>query len=314
MNFKTACETLEINCEDKINNLTLEYLKKRYHKMALLNHPDKKGDTSESNEKFQKIYEAYEYLSREISSSTDDDNFENLNNMSYSNTGYINILNLFLDSLLKGKYNDFFSVLIKDIVNGYKDITLKMFEGFDKEKTFAIYNFLFKYKNILYISDDILEKIKKIILDKHEDMQIYILNPSIKDLFDNNFYKLDLEGVLYFVPLWHNELYFDNDLIENGKDSIIVKCIPELPENIIIDENNNIYVTLNINFEGSLLEEKNISFNLGDKMFNIPLSELFMKKNQTYLFKNKGISKIYENDIYNIEEKSDVIVKIIFYL
>jgi hypothetical protein len=39
------------------------------------------------------------------------------------------------------------------------------------------------------------------------------------------------------------------------------------------------------------------------------LSELYLKQEQYYIFKNMGISKI-KNDIYNISEKNDIIVKI----
>jgi hypothetical protein len=187
-----------------------------------------------------------------------------------------------------------------------------MFEGLDKKKTLRIYNFLFKYKNILYISDEIFEKVHKIILEKHKDLQIYILNPSIKDLFENNFYKLELNNILYFVPLWHNELYFDDKSVEDGKDNIIVKCIPELPDNINIDENNNIHIVLKVPFTFSLFEEKYIVFKLGEKRFDIPLDDLKIKICQTYVFKKKGISKIFENDIYNIDDKGDVVVKLHF--
>jgi hypothetical protein len=309
MDFKSACEILEIYHEGKIHDITLEFLKKRYHKMALLNHPDKRGNTSEANDKFRKINEAYNYLLREI---TELNNSDILNETDDESMGYINILNIFLDGLLKGKYNDFLSTIIKDIVNGYTDITLKMFEGLDKEKTLRIYNFLFKYKNILYISDEIFEKVHKIILEKHKDLQIYILNPSIKDLFENNFYKLELNNILYFVPLWHNELYFDDKSVEDGKDNIIVKCIPELPDNINIDENNNIHIVLKVPFTFSLFEEKYIVFKLGEKRFDIPLDDLKIKICQTYVFKKKGISKIFENDIYNIDDKGDVVVKLQF--
>jgi hypothetical protein len=315
MDFKTACEILEIDtfCQ-RANNITLEYLKKRYHKLALQNHPDKRGNTLEAKEKFQQINEAYNYLSREISNldSNLETDFCNNEEKTDGNTCYINILNLFLDSLLKGHYNDFLSSFIKDIVNGYKDITMKMFEDLDKEKTLGVYNFLFKYKNILYISDEILDKVRAIIAEKYKDVQIYVLNPSINDLFSNNVYKLDLDGELYFVPLWHNELYFDDKRVENGKDNIIVKCIPELPENISIDENNNIHILLRVSFTFSLLEQKSILFFLGEKGFTLPLEELKMQRFQTIVLRRHGISKVFENDIYNVDEKGDIIVRLLF--
>jgi len=312
MDFKTACEILEIDTTSKkSNNITIEYLKKRYHKLALQNHPDKRGNTLESKEKFQQINEAYNYLSREISNLNSEYEFM-CEEKTELNTGYMNILNLFLDGLLRGQYNDFLSAMIKDIVNGYKEITFKMFEGLDKERTLGVYNFLFKYKNILYISYDILNKVREIIAEKYKDVQIYILNPNVNDLFSNNVYKLHLDGEIYFVPLWHNELYFDDKRVENGKDNIIVKCIPDLPENISIDENNNIHILLQVSFTFSLFEQKSIVFYLGEKRFDIPLEELQIKRLQNYIFKKQGISKVFENDIYNVNEKGDIIIRLLF--
>jgi hypothetical protein len=181
----------------------------------------------------------------------------------------------------------------------------------DKEKIISIYNFLFKYKHILHISDNLLDNYKQIIIDKYKDVQIYVLNPTIKDLFDNNIYKLELNRIIYFVPLWHTELYFDDPSSELGKDNIIVKCIPDLPNNITIDENNNIFIGLDIPFDFSLLNNT-IDFKVGEKSFSVPCDHLKLKIKQNYIFKNCGISKIFENDIYNIEEKGDIIVNIHF--
>ena len=72
--YKDAFEILEIDfTSTKYEDLTLEYLKKQYRKLALKHHPDKNGNTYESNEKFKKINEAYHYLKREIKPLDDDD-------------------------------------------------------------------------------------------------------------------------------------------------------------------------------------------------------------------------------------------------
>ena len=67
MDIKLALEILEID-DTQINykNITLKYLKKKYHKLALQNHPDKNGNTIESNTKFKQINDAYHYLIKEI--------------------------------------------------------------------------------------------------------------------------------------------------------------------------------------------------------------------------------------------------------
>jgi len=295
MNIKDACETLDI----KYSKLSSEILKKQYRKLSLKYHPDKNNNSVESNEKFKLINESYLFLKNEL---------ELIGKEEDLNPGYINVLNIFIDELIKGQNKCFISSIIKDIVCGYRDISIKLFENIDKDIIIIIYNFLFKYKDILHINEVILESITRIIIEKHKDIQIYILNPKLNDLFNNNIYKLEINSNIYFVPLWHNELFFDNT-----EGEIIVKCIPNLPENITIDEDNNLIININIIFDFSLLNKKYIEYNLFDsENILIPTENLFIKKNQTFVLNKKGISKIVENDIYNIEEKSDIIIKLKF--
>jgi len=304
MNLKEALDILEI---ENIVFLTLDSLKKRYHKKALQNHPDKNGNTQESTHHFQRIQEAYELLKREIrflNEGQEHQNIDDENIFEPSNVGYNTILHLFIDGVLKGKYNEFISNIVKDIASGCREISLKLFEDMNKEQSLSIYNFIVKYKQLLRISDETLEKVKEILLNKFKDMQIYVLNPSINDLFQNNVYKLDLDKKLYFVPLWHSELYFDSD--------IIVKCNPELPENVEIDEDNNLIITERISITSSLFVDKSRVIKIGDYSFELALDQLFVRQFQTVVLRGKGISKIVEHDIYEIEDKSDIIVKIIF--
>ena len=67
MDLNKAASILEIDLNAiKLINLTQDYLKKRFHKLALINHPDKNGNSLESTNKFQQINEAYEYLAKEL--------------------------------------------------------------------------------------------------------------------------------------------------------------------------------------------------------------------------------------------------------
>jgi hypothetical protein len=85
-----------------------------------------------------------------------------------------------------------------------------------------------------------------------------------------------------------------------------------LPENIKIDENNNLLVDLIIKVDNLLLffESKYISFKLGNRSFDIPIDQLLLKKKQIYIFFQQGISQIKENKIYDTNKKSDIIVTI----
>ena len=304
MNYKTALDILEIDMsEKKYSDITLEYLKKQYHKLALQNHPDKNGNTSDSKAKFQVINEAYDYLKREI-------NFNEQGEKSTS-TVYIDILQSFLSEIFAGKYNDKFYEIIKKII--VKKIPNKLFKELNKEMAFDIYNFLSKYKNILHINQEILDNLMEVVHKKYEDvMEYYKLNPSIDDLFENNVYKLYVNEQLFLVPLWHNELYFESSELNNFKE-IIVSCEPELSKNIKIDENNNLIVKIEFSsndLPNLIINNGEIFFNIGKKELSIPVNKLYMKPNQYYRIKNEGLSKINENDIYDVSTKSDIIVNI----
>uniref|UniRef100_A0A6C0K2N3 J domain-containing protein n=1 Tax=viral metagenome TaxID=1070528 RepID=A0A6C0K2N3_9ZZZZ len=299
MDLEEALHIFEI---ENVSNLSQESLKKRYHKLALQNHPDKNGNTPESTQHFQRIQCAYEVLKREISIIN---NYTELGEEHINlNSGYTAILHLFIDGILKGKYNEFLSNIVKDIVSGCKEISLKLFEDMNKEQSLAVYNFIVKYKTLLRLTDNTLDKVREILLDKYKDMQIYVLNPSINDLFQNNVYKLEIDNKLYFVPLWHSELHFESD--------IVVKCNPELPENMEIDEDNNLVITERIPITFSLLNEKTRIIKIGNNSVELPLDQLFLRPVQTHVLRKKGISKILDADIYNIDEKADIIIKIIF--
>jgi curved DNA-binding protein CbpA len=305
MNYKTALEILEIDMsEKKYNDINLEYLKKQYHKLALQNHPDKNGNTQDSKEKFQRINEAYDYLKREINIS---DNAEKS-----ASTVYVDILQSFLSEIFAGKYNDKFYEIVKKII--VKKIPNKLFKELNKEMAFDIYNFLSKHKNILHINQEILDNLMEVVHKKYEDvMEYYKLNPSIDDLFENNVYKLYVNEQLFLVPLWHNELYFESSELNNFKE-IVVSCEPELSKNIKIDDNNNLIVEIEFYLNDLpylIKNDEKICFNIGKKELSIPVNKLYMKSNQYYRIKNEGLSKINENDIYDVSNKSDIIVNII---
>ena len=311
MNYKEAFCILEIDIDEvDFKDITLDYLKKKYHKLALQNHPDKNGNTPQSNEKFRMINEAYDFLKREIKY-LNHEAFDNKKDDVPTAPLYFEILQIFMRSMMESKYNDIISQLVNDIVMGCQKISLKLFDNLDKDMSVGVYVFLSKYRSVLHLDEDILEAVRKIVIQKYGNVEIYKLNPSINDLFNNNLYKLMVDDQLYLVPLWFNELYFDG-----SGNEIIVLCEPELDKNVKIDDDNNIYVELQYFSQSDTLFEllknnNDITFNLGDKIFTIPLSNLFMKTEQFYRIKNEGLSKV-NDDIYNVTEKADIIVKIMF--
>ena len=236
MNYKDAFEILEIDLSSVgYNGVSLEYLKKQYRKLALKHHPDKNGNTFESNERFKKINEAYTYLKNENSYLHEEEEANEENE--HSSSLYYDVLKGFMKSVFEGKYSDLMSKIVNDIIIAGKKISVKLFDDLDKDAAFNIYTFLSNNRSILHLNQDILDKIREVVVKKYDNVEVYKLNPSINDLLNNNLYKLNINAELFLVPLWHNESYFDGSGCE-----IIVICEPELPEYISIDDDNNIIV------------------------------------------------------------------------
>lgn len=275
MNFNNAIEILELQSHNK-KNITNDIIKKQYHKLALLYHPDK--CKNQNNTRFIEIKKAYEYLTQsQIIASTEDH---------YS--GFIKSIFGSTDT----------QDIITDIINKSNIITMSLFEKLDKNTLFIIYRFLFEYKNLFHLTNSILDQIKEIILHKYENEHIYIIYPTIDDLLDIKIYKLYVEEKLFLVPLWNKENYYEY----GDTEDMVVYCIPELDENIRIDDKNDIHVDIHCSVF-SLLTNPLITISLGKKDYFISADNLYIRPFQTYIITEQGLPK-YELDENDTQEYS----------
>ena len=316
MDYIKAFEILEINI--KYSDLTPKYLKTQYRKLALKYHPDKNGNTLESNEHFKNINDAYHYLNEQLNiyynnyeyeekSDDDDDDDETSYN---SHTQYLNVLKNFIKSVIdidNREYTDILTKIVNDIIITGKQVSFRIFEGLDKDIILNILVFLSKYKTVLNLNNDLIDYINRLVMDKYKNVEIYKLNPSIHDLMQNNFYKLNVNEELFLVPLWYYQSYFDGSSCE-----IITICEPNLPDNMMIDDESNLFIELKINkneIMKHIMNETNVDIDIGGKKYIINISDLYMKKEQYYYLKNRGLTKV-KNDICDVKEKADIIFKI----
>ena len=63
---------------------------------------------------------------------------------------------------------------------------------------------------MFFVSNVLLIEIKNIINDRIKDDKYVILNPLLDDLFEHYSYKLNIDAQIFLVPLWHDELVYDN--------------------------------------------------------------------------------------------------------
>ena len=291
MDWKTACKELHL-CEKHTEHM----LKAAYYKQALKYHPDKNKDDPAAGEKFKKINAAYSFL-QEHQQSKEPFNLE---------TNYTNIMKQCIKYFTPDiKWDDvFLDTTLNNIVNNCEKLSIRLFKDLKKEKSIELFEFLSNYREIFGISDETIDKMKDILKEKMRDDNIVILNPSLADILSDNVYKLDLLGKTFYVPLWHHEVIFDH----SGND-VIVKCVPELEDHITIDNDNNIHCY----FKGPInevLQKEKIEMLLGNKIFEIDSKTIFIKKHQTYAFRNNGILKINPDHIFSTEERANIYVDI----
>lgn len=311
--YNNACICLGIETD----SFTFGQLKRQYRMLALKYHPDKNKDNNAS-EKFQEVQNAYEYLKKYVNMEGegdqygDDDIAENNQDPAEVSSGYYgNMLHSFMKNVLKGinvGVGDYTNTLICSIVgkimNSGESHSLDYLKKVDKHILLKIYDILCKYRDVLHVDDSFLEKVKEIVVFKFENDECIVLNPFIDDLLNDQLYKLKENGNTYIVPLWHHELVYDN----SGSD-LYVKCNPLLPENMQIDENNNIHVDVFWDIH-SLWDKKEMDVSIGKKIVCIQVRDLRLQKVQKITFREMGISKVNPKNMYDVDHKGDIIIHV----
>jgi hypothetical protein len=323
MDIDNALKILKLNNNYNKNNiyeLSLNQLKKAYHIQALLFHPDKNNNCNAVTE-FRKIQESYEYLCKVLNSSHNfTEDYESENIEKYSEL-ILNFINLILNNInnnpeklreiekdikkFKSDCIDYSYTLIEIFLN---NLNIEIIEEIYLFLSILSKNENEKLKIINNISQSSIDMLINILEKKLQDFNIYIITPTLKNILNNEIYKLTIKDEIVYIPLWHKELNYENN---------IIKIQPNLRENEKIDENNNLILKYNTNYENIIEKLRNDEFpNLEIKLDNelnlkIPLNELKFIKNQYYFFKNNGISLINNKEIMDISKKGNIIIELI---
>lgn len=295
MNFQKACKVLDLDDNKVIN---LNEIKQKYKIYALKFHPDKNNSTN-ATERFQEINSAYEYLSNHYQENTES------NNLFEANMTYSNILFTFLKTIVPvDKDTDIINIIIQKISKVCESKSVDFLERLDKGVLIKIFKVVKKNREIFNIGDDYIQLIENIINAKTKNDEIIIMNPTLDDLFNNNLYRLTLSNETYIIPLWHHELTYDN----NGRD-VYVKCNPILPDDIELDDSNNIHIYRT--FQISDLWGKDIiEIDVYNRTYKIETKKITLQPNQEIYILNAGISRVNIKNMLDISTLSTVFIHI----
>lgn len=316
---------------------SINELNKKYRIAALKHHPDKNFNSDESTAKFKEINEAYLYLYSIYNNNNNDNDKFNDNSNNYddkhddeceneSNHCYAKLFSKFVSSLMN-KFSktqiSTLQIVIQLLMNKCATLTSSMFDCMDCESLLFIHKLIIKYHSILEIGTDRLNIIRDIINKKLQENDIIIIQPTISELFnENNIQVVEHEKKIYYVPLWHTEIYYNLNRRHDEKNEhhqhqqnkkkqereLIVKCIPSLPEHIYIDEINNIYIHVRTRVKNLFNQTKLTVFISDSVSFDIPIHTLEFKTHQTITLKKCGIPMINTENMYDTSEKMNVVI------
>ena len=281
-----ACEILGIQ-----RKFTSDMLRKAYLRQALKYHPDKPGG---NKEKFQEIRQAFDYLNDTDEKDINNDSSFKIESILKKCIGFFSP-----ETDLDDK---FINTSLKNILINCENISVEIFKNLTFEKATTLYKYFYRYNEVFQLSPEVLYKMKQIIKEKAESTNILVLKSTIDDLLNNKIYKLELQDHDYYIPLWHKRFNINDILVLNEY---------ELPDNIIIKDNNDIWIYKEIPLH-TLFHDGDCEIFMGSKTIKIQADTLKITKiPQIKLFKNIGIPCVNKNDIYNFDKKSNVYVEIL---
>lgn len=181
----------------------------------------------------------------------------------------------------KGNHNSELFLQVKEAYDFLQDELNKKHNHYDNDILNQFDSDTLKYYvSILYFFKENIDHVINPVIHHLKQFEYYELHPTLEQLFNKSLYILND----IYIPLWHHEL-----TIHHYK----IKIIPDLPDYIDIDINNNVHVYLTTS------RSKSFTFVLAGISFLINGQEIFI---------GKGIPIVQEK-IYDIK-LSDVIFHI----
>jgi len=304
MNRTRACKILRlVEYDFDVTDIT-----RQYRRLALLNHPGKKPASNvEATKTFQEIHAAYEFLQNNGHSP-----FEG---GSRTATNYQDLLFEYITSLMRPGHKTFqdvasqlFYSIAERLTTQCEEKAMNMLERMDRHTFLKVYALLKKCNDVLFIPAEWKTRMEELHAAKTENDHVILLQPRLEDLMEDNVFRVTLNGHTFYIPLWHHEIVYDRPDCDGGE--LTVQCVPTLPDNMALDENNHLHVHIQKD-RGSIWDSVEVEVPICcNKTLKIDRHSLYIREYQRVVLKGEGISRIDDHDIYDVSKKSDIIVHI----
>lgn len=174
-----------------------------------------------------------------------------------------------------------------------QQLLLDIFKRLDPNKALKILEYIEQYTEFFKVDHSLLSKMRSIIETNNE---VVIIRPSIQNLLQSDIYCLNHNDTTHYIPMWHHEMTYDG---------LIVRCIPQLPPHMLIDEKGNIQVIIRTSVT-KVFKTLGISLSIGGESYFIPGEKLCFMRRQIYVFEGKGPPQINQYDVFDNTKRRDI--------
>jgi hypothetical protein len=301
---------------------------------ALMYHPDKNREEGASAH-FQEINTAYNDL---IPFATSESSLDQDQDQE-SNT-YDAILKYFMGSL-QTTYSDRRYGMMKEMVEKMLSVcekqAIQILEKTEGVKFQTVYTILTKYRHVFLLSPEFYVEMEKLREKKTGvgSIEIIEMSPKIEDVFAHMVYKLVRNEETYYVPLWHQEMVFEESELDSlvtvsERKEFMVRCTPdfsslrkktwdlpivELRETWIDDENHvHLQMVFSIQALWECAQQKKevvVFFSETKRVCFLPENIFILAEGEQVLrWRKQGIPRI-SNNICDVSQQSDLVLHVL---
>ena len=291
MNCRRAFKILEIEADDD-DDVAIEVVRKQYKILALKWHPDR-NKAPDAADRYREIKDAHDYLLEGYECSECSECSEGTGSNgtgTRTDNSYTNVASMFFETLYNNEHfqRRIFHPLLMKVTTMCEEKALAFILRLDADRATKLLGILETWKTTLHFSDAFFDGIKEHIEGRNK-YRCIVLNPNINDLMQSNVCRLHDEGII--VPLWHS-------LLEYEKEGIMVHCLPELPENMWIeDEDNTLNVKVSETVE-NIWKNGYFEISIGEEKKRVEMGNLRFQHFQIVELKGQGIPIPHTDDVF----------------